>query len=160
MVYRVYVEKREGLAVEAEALAADLRTLLQVEGLQRLRLFNRYDLDGLSKELFAESVRTILSEPQLDLVYEALPQVPGAAVFAVEYQPGQFDQRADSAAQCIQILSQGERPLVRNARVYLLEGELSEAELAAIRDEQAESKLESRISKTRKGLIRMPILWA
>ena len=133
MVYRVYVEKREGLAVEAEALAADLRTLLQVEGLQRLRLFNRYDLDGLSKELFAESVRTILSEPQLDLVYEALPQVPGAAVFAVEYQPGQFDQRADSAAQCIQILSQGERPLVRNARVYLLEGELSEAELAAIK---------------------------
>jgi phosphoribosylformylglycinamidine synthase len=133
LVYRVYVEKREGLAVEAESLAADIRTLLQIEGLQKLRLFNRYDLAGLSKALFDESVRTILSEPQLDRVFEELPQVPGAAVFAVEYQPGQFDQRADSAAQCIQILSQGERPLVRNARIYLLEGELSEVDISAIK---------------------------
>ena len=133
MVYRVYVEKREGLALEAEALAADIRTLLQIEGLRKLRLLNRYDLAGISRGLFEESVRTILSEPQLDVVHETLPEVPGAMVFAVEYQPGQFDQRADSAAQCIQILSQGERPLVRNARVYLLEGQLSEADITAIK---------------------------
>ena len=134
MVYRVYVEKREGLAVEAEALATDIRTLLQIEGLRKLRLFNRYDLARISKELFEESVKNILSEPQLDVVFDNLPNVPGATVFAVEYLPGQFDQRADSAAQCIQILSQGERPLVRNARVYLLEGKMSEAEIAAIKD--------------------------
>ena len=121
MVYRVYVEKRDGFDVEAKALADDARALLQVEGLTNLRLLNRYDVSGISEELFEEATRTIFSEPQLDTVFADLPEVAGAHVFAVEYQPGQFDQRADSAAQCIQILSQGERPAVRNARVYLLE---------------------------------------
>ena len=134
MVYRVYVEKRDGFDVEAKALADDARALLQVEGLTNLRLLNRYDVSGISEELFEEATRTIFSEPQLDTVFAALPEVPGTHVFAVEYQPGQFDQRADSAAQCIQILSQGERPLVRNARVYLLEGDLSDADVEAIKN--------------------------
>ena len=131
MVYRVYVEKKAALANEARALLEDLRAFLGIESLTGLRLFNRYDLEGISRELFDYTVKTVLSEPQLDIVTDALPQ--GDAVFAVEYLPGQYDQRADSAAQCVQILSQGERPLVRTARVYALEGKLTDAEIAAIK---------------------------
>ena len=131
MVYRVYVEKRPGLTAEADALLSDIRTLLRIESLEGLRLFNRYDVENISPELFEYSVQMILSEPQLDTVTEQLPE--GGIVFAVEYLPGQFDQRADSAAQCIQILSQGERPLVRSARVYQLLGTLSAEEVAAIK---------------------------
>ena len=131
MVYRVYVEKKEALANEARALLENLRTFLGIESLTGLRLFNRYDLEDISRELFDYTVRTVLSEPQLDTVTDTLPQ--GDTVFAVEYLPGQYDQRADSAAQCVQILSQGERPLVRTARVYALEGKLTDAEIAAIK---------------------------
>ena len=131
MVYRVYVEKKAALANEARALLEDLRAFLGIESLTGLRLFNRYDLEGISRELFDYTVKTVLSEPQLDIVTDTLPQ--GDAVFAVEYLPGQYDQRADSAAQCVQILSQGERPLVRTARVYALEGKLTDAEIAAIK---------------------------
>ena len=131
MVYRVYVEKRPGLTAEADALLGDIRTLLRIESIRELHLLNRYDVENITPELFDYSVRTILSEPQLDLVTEELPQ--DGIVFAVEYLPGQFDQRADSAAQCIQILSQGERPLVKSARVYQLIGDLSAEEVAAIK---------------------------
>ena len=131
MVYRVYVEKRPGLTAEADALLGDIRTLLRIESLESLRLYNRYDVENITPELFQYSVNTILSEPQLDLVTEELPQ--GGIVFAVEYLPGQFDQRADSAAQCIQILSQGDRPLVRSARVYQLTGNLTAQDVAAIK---------------------------
>ena len=131
MVYRVYVEKRPGLTAEADALASDIRTLLGISSLKELRLLNRYDVENISPELFDHSVRTILSEPQLDLVTDTLPE--GGILFAVEYLPGQFDQRADSAAQCIQILSQGERPLVRSARVYHLTGDLTAEEVGAIK---------------------------
>ncbi|MBO7158475.1 MAG: phosphoribosylformylglycinamidine synthase, partial [Clostridia bacterium] len=104
MVYRIYVEKKEGLAHEAQSLKNDLTSLLQIEGLTDVRLLNRYDVENIDEALFASSVKTVFSEPQLDTVYTELPQ--GAdVVFAVEYLPGQFDQRADSAAQCIQILS-------------------------------------------------------
>ena len=131
MVYRVYVEKKAALANEARALLEDLRAFLGIESLTGLRLFNRYDLEGISRDLFDYTVKTVLSEPQLDIVTDTLPQ--GDAVFAVEYLPGQYDQRADSAAQCVQILSQGERPLVRTARMYALEGKLTDAEIAAIK---------------------------
>ena len=131
MVYRVYVEKRPGLTAEADALLGDIRTLLRIESLESLRLFNRYDVENITPELFDYSVKTILSEPQLDLVTDTLPE--GGIVFAVEYLPGQFDQRADSAAQCIQILSQGDRPLVRSARVYQLMGNLTAEDVAAIK---------------------------
>ncbi len=134
VVYRVYVEKRAALAVEAQALFSDLKTLLNVEGLETLRLFNRYDVQGVDEALFDLCVKTVFSEPQTDLVYEILPEEKGALCFAVEYLPGQFDQRADSAAQCVQILSQKERPLVRTARVYQLTGTLSEQEIAAVKD--------------------------
>jgi len=131
MVYRVYVEKKEALANEARALLEDLRAFLGIQSLTGLRLFNRYDLEGISRELFDYAVQTVLSEPQLDTVTSEVPQ--GDTVFAVEYLPGQYDQRADSAAQCIQILSQGERPTVRTARVYVLEGELTAEQVEAVK---------------------------
>ena len=125
MVYRVYVEKKTGLQNEAVSLLSDLRTFLQIKSLTGLRLLNRYDVENIEKELFDYSVKTVFSEPQLDIVTEELENTDGAVVFATEYLPGQFDQRADSAAQCIQIISQGERPLVKTARVYVLYGNLS-----------------------------------
>ena len=132
MVYRVYVEKKPGLDQEARALLNDARGLLGIRSLTKVRLFNRYDAEGLSRELFDSAIRTVFSEPQLDLASESID--PGdALVFAVEYLPGQFDQRADSAAQCIQILSQGERPLVRSAKVYALYGDLKPEELDEIK---------------------------
>ena len=125
MVYRVYVEKKPGLDHEAQALKNDLTGLLGIEGLTGLRLLNRYDVEGIDAALFERLKTTVFAEPQLDAVTGALPEAPGAHVFAVEYLPGQFDQRADSAAQCIQLISQGERPLVHTAKVYILSGALT-----------------------------------
>ena len=116
MVYRVFVEKREGLANEAKGHLHDARNLLGIDRLTDVRLFNRYDAENITKELFDYAVKTVFSEPQLDNASPSV-ELPGAVVFAVESLPGQFDQRADSAAQCIQIISQGERPLIRTAKV-------------------------------------------
>ena len=131
MVFRVYVEKKPGLDGAARALAAQLRQLPQVSHLQDLRLLNRYDVEGVDQELFDKCVTAVFSEPQTDRVCYELPAA--GQVLAVESLPGQFDQRADSAAQCIQLVSGGERPLVRFAAVYLLDGPLEEAELDAVR---------------------------
>ncbi len=132
MVYRVYVEKKKALALEAKSLTENIREFLGIDGLERVRLLNRYDLENISRELFDHAVRTVLSEPQLDDVYTELPTGEKARVFAAEYLPGQYDQRADSAAQCIQILSQGERPTVRTARVYMLYGDISDSQFEAV----------------------------
>ena len=132
MVYRIYVEKKEDLANEAKALLSEINGILSISSLRNLRLFNRYDVEDIDKELFDYATARVFSEPQLDIVTEELPQ-DGDTVFAVEYLPGQFDQRADSAAQCIQIISQKERPLVRTARVYVLYGNLTEDEVATIK---------------------------
>ena len=132
MVYRIFVEKKKALANEAAALASDIRNLLRIEGLRDLRLLNRYDVENIDESLFAYAKVTVFSEPQLDIVTDTL-DTDGAYVFAVEYLPGQFDQRADSAAQCIQIISQGERPLVRTAKVYLLYGDLTDTDIEHIK---------------------------
>ena len=131
MVYRVYVEKKAGQTHEADNLLKEVNEFLQIKGLTSVRVLNRYDVEKIDEELFRYAVNTVFSEPQVDNVSYEAPT--GSIVFAVEPLPGQFDQRADSAAQCIQILSQGERPLVRTARVYVLEGNLSDEEIAAIR---------------------------
>ena len=131
MVYRVFVEKKPGLDHEARALLGDLRAFLGIEALTGVRVFNRYDVENITPELFETARRTVFSEPQLDRTYDALPET-GGAVFAVEYLPGQFDQRADSAAQCIQLISCGDRPDVRTAKVYALAGALSAAEIEAV----------------------------
>ena len=132
MVYRIYVEKKNGLQAEADSLYGDIIHLLGISSLTGLRLLNRYDVEKIEKNLFDSCVKTVFSEPQLDEVYEEMPKTDGT-VFAVEYLPGQFDQRANSAAECIQIISKQERPVVRTAKVYLLEGALTESELDAIK---------------------------
>ncbi len=124
MVYRIFVEKREGLRNEANALKNDIINTLGIK-LDSLRILNRYDVENIESELFDYSVKTVFSEPQLDIVTPSLIYGEGDFVFAVEYLPGQFDQRADSAAQCIQIISQKEKPLVRTAKVYVLSGNIS-----------------------------------
>ena len=128
MVYRVFVEKKEGLDNEAKGLLNEAKTLLGMERLENVRLFNRYDAENITEDLFRYAVKTVFSEPQLDTASASI-QLPGAYVFAVEALPGQFDQRADSAAQCIQIISQGERPLIRTAKVYALYGTLTDGDI-------------------------------
>ena len=132
MVYRVYVEKKKELAQEAKTLLSDAHAFLGISSLSDVRVINRYDAENISSELFNYAKKTVFSEPQLDIVCDE-PELEGAYVFAVEYLPGQFDQRADSAAQCIQIISQGERPLIRTAKVYALYGDLSDSDIAEIK---------------------------
>ena len=132
MVYRVYAEKKPAFAHEANALLTEARDILGIASLEKVRVINRYDVENIAKDLFEYAKKTVFSEPQLDTVSGDI-DTSGAVAFAVEYLPGQFDQRADSAAQCIQIISQGERPTVRTAKVYLLYGALSEKEVAAIK---------------------------
>ena len=131
MVYRVYVEKKPGQTHEATGLFKEVQAFLQIKGLESVRVLNRYDAENLEKSLFDYAVGTVFSEPQVDDVSFEVPS--GSIVFAVEPLPGQFDQRADSAAQCIQILGQCDRPIIRSAKVYVLEGDLSEADIAAIK---------------------------
>ncbi len=152
MVSRIYVEKKFGFDVEAQQLLQELRTVI-VDGLPQettARIINMYDVEGISDELFNQCVPTVFSEPQVDNASTTFPvegvvigeagsgegilSVPeGMQIFAVEPLPGQFDQRADSASECIQLISQGERPVVRAVKVYVLEGDLSEEALAAIK---------------------------
>ena len=132
MVYRIYVEKKPELAHEAKALKNELVSLLGIRGLTGLRIINRYDAENITEELFRRSVLTVFSEPQLDIVYDTF-SADGKTAFAVEYLPGQFDQRADSAAQCIQLSAQCERPTIRTAKLYVLDGVISPAELEKIK---------------------------
>ena len=133
MVYRVFVEKRPGFDHEAHATLKDIRSFLRIPQLTGLRLLNRYDVEGLDEELFRKSIPTVFSEPQADQVYEALPE-GGDWVLAAEYLPGQFDQRADSASQCIQLAYGCDRPLIRTAVVYVFTGEIDDKQKAAIRN--------------------------
>ena len=150
MVYRVYVEKRAPYDEEAQRALAEFTALPGVEGLTGLRLLNRYDVEGIDEELFKKCLPVVFSEPQVDDVLYELPEA--GAVFAVEYLPGQFDQRADSCAECIQLISGGDRPSVLSAKVYLLDGDVSGEALAAIKRyvinpvESREASLEARAS--------------
>ena len=132
MVYRVYVEKKPELAHEAGNLLNEIRELLGIQALKDVRILNRYDVENIPEELFAYAVKTVFSEPQLDTVSYSM-DTDGAVCFAVEYLPGQFDQRADSAAQCIQIIAKSERPVIRTAKVYRLSGSLTDGDVAAIK---------------------------
>ena len=132
MVYRAYVEKKAGLDNEAQSLKNELISLLGIEGLEQIRILNRYDVEGIEKELFDYAKTTVLSEPQLDEISEE-PNLECDRLFATEFLPGQFDQRANSCAECIQIISKGERPLVKSAKVYCLYGNISDEQLAQIK---------------------------
>lgn len=139
MVSRIYVEKKPGFDVEAQQLKGELTEILGIKGIEALRIINRYDVEGIDEELFRSCVPTVFSEPQVDVTYDELPASDGA-VFAVEFLPGQFDQRADSASECVQLISQGERPVVRSAKVYIISGALDEAAIDAIKPLRGEPR--------------------
>ncbi|MEG0923486.1 MAG: phosphoribosylformylglycinamidine synthase [Anaerovoracaceae bacterium] len=133
MVYRIYVEKKSEFANEAKSLKNDITKLLQINRLKELRVVNRYDVENLDKELFDYAVTTVFSEPQVDMAKDKVDLSTSDFVFAVEYLPGQFDQRANSAAECIQIISKGERPTVKTAKVYMLSGPLTPNDVEEIK---------------------------
>ena len=134
MVYRVYVEKKKLFAVEGGEVLADLNTALGVRSVKSVRIINRYDVEGISEENFKKALPTVFSEPPVDAVYFSLPEAKeDERMFAVEFLPGQFDQRADSAAQCIQMLCKGDRPDVKYAKIYVLSGSISDEEFERIK---------------------------
>ena len=132
MVYRVFVEKKDGLQYEADSLKRDINRLLGIKGVTGVRVLNRYDAENLSKEVFDFARESIFAEVQLDTLYDEMP-TDADRIFAVEYLPGQFDQRANSAEECIQLAFKGDRPSVRSAKVYLLTGDITDDELAEIK---------------------------
>jgi phosphoribosylformylglycinamidine synthase len=134
MVYRIYVEKKKEFAAESAGLLEDLRAALDSE-ISALRIINRYDADLIEYDDFNTAVDSVFSEPAVDNVYAKLPETTEFwHIFAVEYLPGQFDQRADSCAQCIQIITGGERPRIRSAKIYMIDGSLSAAEFREIKN--------------------------
>ena len=133
-VFRCFVCKRPGFDVEAQGLCRDLREQLGIQGLNAVAILNRYDVEGIDADVYEQAKGTVFSEPQVDAVYdEDFPRPTDTyTILAVEALPGQFDQRADSAAQCVQLMTGGERPLIAYAKVYVLEGVLSVSELKQI----------------------------
>lgn len=135
MVRRVLVEKREGFDLEAKALKKDLVESLHIDNIENLRILNRYDVEGISEEVYENAAKTIFSEPNLDVVYyEEIPKLNDERVFAIEFLPGQYDQRGDWAAQCVQIVNQGIRPAINTAKVYILSGKITDEEFSKIKD--------------------------
>ena len=133
-VYRVYVEKRREFASSSDNLTEDVKTALRLDGLRSIRVLNRYDAENISPESFEYAIDNVFSEPAVDIVHKTLPELASDEyVFAVEYLPGQFDQRADSCEQCIQILTQEERCTVKNARVYIVKGSLTGMDIDRIK---------------------------
>ena len=133
-VYRIYVEKKPEFAVEADSLLGGIKSALGLENLKGMRVINRYDAEGLPVKDFELAIPVVFSEPAVDVTYDHLPAVgEDEQIFAVEYLPGQFDQRADSCAQCISLLTAGKRPVIKSARIYIVSGSLSDEELAQIK---------------------------
>ena len=133
-VYRIYVEKKPAFAVEAQSLLNDVKTALILPSLKNIRVLNRYDVDNITYEDFQLAINTVFSEPSVDITYNELPKLKeNERIFAVEYLPGQYDQRADSCEQCIQILTQKERCRVKNARIYIVEGYISDDEFIKLK---------------------------
>ena len=132
-VFRVYVEKKEGFNVEAKRMESELKDFLHIETVTNVRILNRYDIEHISKEAYQNALSTIFSEPQADVLVEEDIQFDNEFVFAVSYLKGQYDQRADSCEQCLRILDSKVKPTVQTAKVYLISGELTEAEKAKIK---------------------------
>ena len=132
-VKRIYVEKKSGFDVEAQEVLADLRENLNLKGLKNVRIINRYDVEGITDEEYAKARCLIFSEPPVDNAYDEKIEIPEGKVFAVEFLPGQFDQRAASAEECISILTEKERPTVRYAKIYVLIGDITDEEFAEVK---------------------------
>ncbi len=134
-VRRIFVEKKSGFDLEANGLKQDLIDSLHIENIENIRILNRYDVEGISAETFATASNTVFSEPNLDRVYneDVCDIQQGERVFAVEYLPGQYDQRGDWASQCVQILNEGVRPIINTAKVYIISGNINEEQFEAIK---------------------------
>ena len=133
-VKRLFVEKKKGCDVAASGLLYDLRENLGIKGLTGVRILNRYDIEGISEQEYIAARNTIFAEPPVDLLYdENVPLGSDEKAFAIEYLPGQYDQRADSASQCIQLLTHGNRPTVATAQVFVLQGNISDDEFLKIK---------------------------
>ena len=131
-VRRVYVEKKPQFAVSAKALASEIGSYLGIKGVSKVRVLIRYDVQDVSEDVFKKAVKTVFSEPPVDDVYEETFDYSGR-VFSIEYLPGQFDQRADSAEQCLKLLNEDEEPTIHTATTYVIEGDISDDEFAAIK---------------------------
>ena len=126
MVRRIYVEKKPAYAISANDLKKEISTYLNIGTVTDVRVFNRYDVENVSDAVFETAKHTVFAEPPVDIVYEeTLPEVQNSQVFSVEYLPGQFDLRADSAEQCIRMLDEREKPVVRSAVTYMIIGDVS-----------------------------------
>lgn len=133
-VKRIFVEKKEPFAVKAKELQEEIVSFLRVESVKKVRIFMRYDVENISEEVFEKACKSVFSEPPVDILYRETIEIPAEAkIFSVEYLPGQFDQRADSAVQCIRFLREEEEPVIRTATTYLLEGTITKEEFDKIK---------------------------
>ena len=133
-VRRVYVEKKDDFAVAAKGLAHEVKSYLGVKRLEKIRVLIRYDVENISDAVFSEACRMVFSEPPVDNLYEEeFPMTDNERAFAVEFLPGQFDQRADSAVQCVKFLKEDEEPIIRSATVYVVAGEVTDEEFEAVK---------------------------
>ena len=134
-VRRVYVEKKPAFAVQAKDLRHELRKYLGVSGLTGVRVLIRYDVENISDDVFEKACKTVFAEPPVDTLYkESFEMAENARAFSVEFLPGQFDQRADSAVQCVQFLDENAQPIIRSAATYVIEGDITEEEFEAIKN--------------------------
>ncbi len=134
-VRRVYAEKKPDFAVQAKDLKHEISSYLGIRNVTGVRVLIRYDVENISDDVFEKACTSVFSEPPVDILYkESFETAPGARVFSVEYLPGQFDQRADSAVQCVQFLKEDEQPIIRSATTYVIEGEITDEEFAAIKN--------------------------
>ena len=133
-VRRIFVEKKPAFAVKAKELKEEIKSYLGIDGVSEVRVLIRYDVENISDEVFAAACRTVFSEPPVDMLYEeAFETAENSRVFSVEYLPGQFDQRADSAVQCVKFLKEDEEPEIRTAVTYVITGSVSDEEFASIK---------------------------
>ena len=135
-VKRVYVEKKPGFAVQAKDLKHEVKSYLGIGGIEDVRVLIRYDVENISEDIFEKALNGIFSEPPVDMLYrEEFPVKEGSRIFSVEFLPGQFDQRADSAVQCVQFIKADEQPFIRTATTYVIEGTITEEEFEEAKKE-------------------------
>ena len=133
-VKRIYVEKKAPFAVKAKELKEEIGSYLGIAGVTAVRVLIRYDVENISDETFERAVNTVFSEPPVDILYRENIEIPAdGKVFSVEFLPGQFDQRADSAMQCVKFLKEDEEPIIRTAITYLIQGDISSEEFEKIK---------------------------
>ena len=132
-VRRIFVEKKPDFAIQAKELQSEIRSYLGIRTVTEVRVLIRYDVEHLSEETYQKALATVFSEPPVDDVYEETFDPKNARVFSVEYLPGQYDQRADSAEQCVKLLNETEEPVIRTATTYVIEGEVTAEQLEAIK---------------------------